>query len=212
MTQPQVAVLDYGSGNVHSAVKALTKAGAKTVLTRDPDVIMSVDGLVVPGVGSFSAVARQLRRVRGDELISRRIAREQPVFGICVGQQVMFESGTEHGEETLGLGHLPGTVTRLKAPILPHMGWAEVSVADGSTLFQGLASEFFYFVHSYAATTWKTSPEGTASNSKVTWAFHGEPFIAAVEQGPLSTTQFHPEKSGDAGIALLSNWTKSITI
>ena len=226
----RVAVLDYGSGNVHSAVKALARAGADVELTRDPDAVANADGLLVPGVGAFDAVMRQLRAVRGDELIDRRLAGGRPVLGICVGEQVMFERGLERGVETDGLGQWPGTVRQLDAPVLPHMGWNTVEAPAGSALFAGIGDERFYFVHSYAATDWTlegraTGDRGDGSDAAaqavhpsaagataplVTWAEHGERFIAAVENGPLSATQFHPEKSGDAGIQLLRNWISTL--
>lgn len=201
----QVAVLDYGSGNVHSAVKALERAGADTVLTRDPEVIARADGLVVPGVGAFDAVMAQLRAVGGEDHVNRRLAEGRPVLGICVGQQVMFTRGVERGVETSGLARWPGTVRELAAPRLPHMGWNTITAGEGSVLFRGIERERFYFVHSYAATEWEGPP-----SARVTWAEHGERFIAAVEDGPLSTTQFHPEKSGEAGIRLLGNWIGSL--
>ena len=205
-----VAVLDYGSGNVHSVVKALTRAGAAVSLTRDPAVVMAADGLLVPGVGAFDAVMRQLRAVRGDELIDRRLAGGRPVLGICVGEQVMFSRGVERGVETEGLEQWPGTVRELRAPVLPHMGWNTVEVPAGSRLFAGVDAERFYFVHSYAATEWTIEGRTAATRPLVTWAEHGERFVAAVENGPLSATQFHPEKSGDAGIRLLRNWIDTL--
>ncbi len=205
-----VAVLDYGSGNVHSAVKALELAGAEVELTRDPDLVLAADGLLVPGVGAFDAVMSQLRAVRGDELIDRRLAGGRPVLGICVGQQVMFERGIERGESTEGLGQWPGTVRELNAPRLPHMGWNTIEAPEASVLFHGLGSERFYFVHSNAATEWSLEGRGGSTTPLVTWAMHGERFIAAVENGPLSATQFHPEKSGEAGIRLLRNWIGSL--
>lgn len=210
MTRKSVAVLDYGSGNVHSAVKALERAGADVTLTRDPAAVLAADGLVVPGVGSFDAVMRALRAVNAAELIDRRLAGGRPVLGICVGEQVMFERGVERGVETEGLGQWPGTVHRLDAPRLPHMGWNTVDVAPGSTLFAGIEQERFYFVHSYAATEWSLEGRTDATRPKVTWAEHGERFVAAVENGPLTATQFHPEKSGEAGIQLLRNWIASL--
>lgn len=203
---PRVAVLDYGSGNVHSVMKALARAGAEPVLTRDPQVVLEADGLLVPGVGAFDAVIQQLREVRGDELIDRRLAGGRPVLGICVGEQVLFSHGIERGVETDGLGQWPGTVRELQAEVLPHMGWSTVEVPEGSKIFEGIADERFYFVHSNAATEWSIEGRGTAVRPHVTWAEHGERFIAAVENGPLTATQFHPEKSGDAGIQLLRNW------
>lgn len=210
MTRKSVAVLDYGSGNVHSAVKALERAGADVTLTRDPAAVLAADGLVVPGVGSFDAVMRALRAVNAAELIDRRLAGGRPVLGICVGEQVMFKRGVERGVETEGLGQWPGTVHRLDAPRLPHMGWNTVDVAPGSTLFAGIEQERFYFVHSYAATEWSLEGRTDATRPKVTWAEHGERFVAAVENGPLTATQFHPEKSGEAGIQLLRNWIASL--
>lgn len=204
--RPTVVVLDYGSGNVHSAVKALDAAGANVTLTRDRDLVANADGLLVPGVGAFAAVMSALREVRGDELIERRLAGGLPVLGICVGMQVMFERGVEHGLDTEGLGEWPGVVDQLDAPILPHMGWNTVEVAEGSRLFAGIEDERFYFVHSYAATDWSLEAYGAFAQPRVTHATHGERFIAAVENGPLCATQFHPEKSGEAGLTLLRNW------
>jgi glutamine amidotransferase len=209
-TKPSVVVLDYGSGNVHSAVKALEAAGADVQLTADRALAQEADGLVVPGVGAFSAVATALRAARGDELIDRRLAGGRPVLGICVGMQVMFENGIERGNDTPGLGEWPGVVEQLDAPVLPHMGWSTVEPAADSTLFAGVEDERFYFVHSFAATAWTHSVGAPFLRPSLTWATHGSRFLAAVENGPLSATQFHPEKSGRAGIRLLSNWIRSL--
>lgn len=208
--RPTVAVLDYGSGNVHSAVKALIAAGADARLTADRTQIMDADGLVVPGVGAFSSVMTALRESRGDQLIERRLAGGRPVLGICVGMQVLFEHGVERGADTAGLGEWPGAVTELDAPVLPHMGWNTVEAGPASTLFRGIEQERFYFVHSYAAQRWTLETQDPFPRPVVTWARHGVPFVAAVENGPLSATQFHPEKSGDAGIRLLANWIDSL--
>jgi glutamine amidotransferase len=197
-----VALLDYGSGNLRSAERALQRAGAEVELTSDYDRALSADGLVVPGVGAFAACMRGINAVRGGTLIWDRLRKGRPVLGICVGMQVLFETGVEHGEQTTGLGVLPGSVTRLQADVVPHMGWNTVQVPDGSTLFTGLAGERFYFVHSYAA---KDAPDALTTTAE-----HGERFVAAVERGPLSATQFHPEKSGDAGAALLRNWVEAL--
>ncbi|GGO64599.1 imidazole glycerol phosphate synthase subunit HisH [Microbacterium nanhaiense] len=204
--KPLVAVLDYGSGNVHSAVKALEQAGAKVALTRDRGVVADADGLLVPGVGAFGAVMEQLNAIRGGELIERRLAGGRPVLGICVGMQVMFERGVERGTDVPGLGEWRGTVRELEAPVVPHMGWSTVEVGAGSRLFAGLEDERFYFVHSFAAQDWTLEVDRPFREPAVTWSSHGSRFIAAVENGPLSATQFHPEKSGEAGIALLRNW------
>lgn len=210
MTRPSVVVLDYGSGNVHSAAKAIEAAGAKVRLTADRDAILAADGLLVPGVGAFKAVMEQLNQVRAAELIDKRLVAGKAVLGICVGMQVMFERGLEHGYDEPGLGQWPGVVSQLKSPRLPHMGWNTVSAAQGSRLFEGIETERFYFVHSYAATSWDLVSDGPLAAPKVSWCEYGERFIAAVENGPLMATQFHPEKSGEAGIRLLSNWISTL--
>lgn len=205
-SKPLVAVLDYGSGNVHSAVKALDAAGADARLTADRALVQEADGLVVPGVGAFRAVMAALRESRGDQLIDRRLAGGLPVLGICVGMQVLFERGVERGVDTEGLGEWPGVVTELDAPVLPHMGWNTVRAGAGSRLFDGLEDERFYFVHSFGAQSWLLDVVPPFPEPVLTWCDYGQPFLAAVENGPLSATQFHPEKSGDAGIRLLANW------
>lgn len=206
----RVVVLDYGSGNVHSAAKALEHAGAEVQVTADRSAALEADGLVVPGVGAFKAVMDQLRSVRGDEVIDRRLAGGRQVLGICVGMQVLFEHGVERGVDTEGLGEWPGTVTELPAPVLPHMGWNTVAPDEGSVLFEGIEHERFYFVHSFGAQKWELDVSPPFPKPKLTWAEHGGPFLAAVENGPLSATQFHPEKSSDAGIRLLANWLGSL--
>ena len=210
MTAPVVAVLDYGSGNVHSAVKALAAGGADARLTADRGLIRDAAGLVVPGVGAFSAVIEALRAIRGDELIGRRLAGGLPVLGICVGMQVLFEHGVERGVDAGGLGEWPGAVTELDAPVLPHMGWNTVRAGADSVLFEGIEEERFYFVHSYGAQHWSMEPMRPFREPVLTWCDYGTPFVAAVENGPLSATQFHPEKSGAAGIRLLRNWISSL--
>lgn len=210
-SRPLVAVLDYGSGNVHSAVKALSAAGADARLTADRGLVMDADGLVVPGVGAFSAVMSALQEIRGGELIDRRLAGGRPVLGICVGMQILFDHGVERGVDTQGLGEWPGAVTELDAPVLPHMGWNTVQVGEGSRLFAGIEDERFYFVHSYGAQKWLLDVQEPFQRPSLTWCDYGAPFLAAVENGPLSATQFHPEKSGDAGIRLLSNWVQGLS-
>jgi glutamine amidotransferase len=210
VTRPVVAVLDYGSGNVHSAAKALELAGASVDLTADRARVAAADGLFVPGVGAFSAVMSQLGAVKGAELIDRRLAGGRPVLGVCVGMQVLFDNGLERGNETPGLGEWPGVVRELAAPILPHMGWNTVEAPDGSVLFEGIENERFYFVHSFAAQDWSLDPTPPMKQAHLTWAEHGSRFLAAVENGPLAATQFHPEKSGEPGIRLLRNWLASL--
>ena len=210
MTAPDVVVFDYGTGNVHSAVKALEAAGANVELTGNRRRAQEADGLLVPGVGAFAAVIDALRRSHGDEVIDRRLAGGRPVLGICVGMQVLFERGVEHGIESEGLGEWPGTVDLLHADVVPHMGWNTVEAPQDSVLFDGIHDERFYFVHSYGVTDFPLEAYGPFRAPRLTWAEHGQRFVAAVENGPLTATQFHPEKSGDAGAALLANWVRSL--
>jgi imidazole glycerol-phosphate synthase subunit HisH len=206
----RVVVLDYGSGNLRSAERALRRVGADVEVTGDRDAALECDGLVVPGVGAFAACMAGLRAVAGERIIGQRLAGGRPVLGVCVGMQILFDQGIEHGVRTEGCGEWPGTVERLDAPIVPHMGWNTVRAPEGSVLFDGLdAGTRFYFVHSYAAQTWGITGSALAE-PKVTWATHGGDFVAAAENGPLSATQFHPEKSGDAGAHLLTNWLKNL--
>lgn len=197
-----VVVLDYGSGNLRSAERALQRAGADVTVSKDLTAAGEADGLVVPGVGAYAACMRGLHAVRGGTVIWDRLRKRRPVLAICVGMQVLYERGLEHGETTEGLGIVAGDVTRLDAPVVPHMGWNTVQVPTGSTLFAGVEDERFYFVHSYAARA--------ASDCLTTMAEHGQPFVAALERGVLSATQFHPEKSGEAGAQLLANWVRSL--
>ena len=208
---PTVVVLDYGSGNLRSAVRAVERAGAEVTLTGDRHVAEDADGLVVPGVGAFAACMAGLRTVDGPRAIGRRLAGGRPVLGICVGMQVLFERGIEHGVETEGCDEWPGLVERLQAPIVPHMGWNTVEVPQGSAMFAGVEDERFYFVHSYGVRRWELETHGRTRPPLVTWSEHGgDRFVAAVENGPLWATQFHPEKSGDAGAQLLRNWVASL--
>jgi imidazole glycerol-phosphate synthase subunit HisH len=203
---PKVVVLDYGSGNLRSAQRALERVGADVAVTADPDTALECDGLAVPGVGAFAACMTGLRAVGGDKLIAQRLERNRPVLGICVGMQALFTAGVEHEVWTEGCGAWPGTVERLDAAVLPHMGWNTVTAAPGSALFAGIPDGCrFYFVHSYALRA-AAAGDLAATGARISWAEHGERFAAAVEQGPLSATQFHPEKSGDAGATLLANW------
>lgn len=207
----RVVVLDHGSGNVRSAVRALEAAGAQVDLTADRAAALAADGLVVPGVGAFAATMSQIRAVGGDRLIEQRLAGGRPVLGICVGLQVLFEYGTEHGQRVKGLGQWPGEITRLDAEVVPHMGWNTVDAPEGSRLFTGIEAERFYFVHSYAARSWDLQPLAPLAEPLITWSQHGgDRFIAAVENGALTATQFHPEKSGQAGLHLLRNWLETL--
>jgi glutamine amidotransferase len=208
---PQIVVLDYGSGNLRSAERALERVGADVTVTDDFDAALNADGLVVPGVGAFAACMTGLNAVRGPRIIGRRLAGGRPVLGICVGMQVLFDRGVEFGEDTAGCGEWPGTVERIKADVLPHMGWNTVQVPEGSTLFAGLdADTRFYFVHSFGVTHWQLVESELISPPLVTWTHHGEDVVAAVENGALAATQFHPEKSGDAGATVLQNWLRDV--
>ncbi|RMB58770.1 imidazole glycerol phosphate synthase subunit HisH [Tessaracoccus antarcticus] len=203
MVAPRVGLLDYGSGNLHSAARALSLAGAVVTVTSDLGELRRQDRLVVPGVGAFAACMRGIDAVGGRELITGWLAEERPLLGICVGHQILFGTGTEHGLETPGLGVLAGSVEKLPARRLPHMGWNDLQTPGDSRLFRGIAGERFYFVHSYAALV-------APPDARVAMARHEDvAFVAAVERGSLSTTQFHPEKSGEAGLQLLRNWLES---
>lgn len=206
MTPKSVVVLDYGSGNLRSAQRALERTGANVTVTADADAAANADGLVVPGVGAFEACMAGLRAIRGERIIADRVSAGRPVLGVCVGMQILFARGVEFGVESRGCGQWPGAVTRLDAPVVPHMGWNVVEAAPSSGLFKGLGADArFYFVHSYAAQRWEGNPEALLA-----WSTHHVPFLAAVEDGPLAATQFHPEKSGDAGAELLANWVEGL--
>ena len=206
-----IAVLDYGSGNLRSVERALARTGANVIVTPHERIAQEADGLVVPGVGAFAACMQGLLAVHGDRIIDRRLAGGRPVLGICVGMQVMFDHGVEHDLDTPGLGEWPGVVEQLEAPVLPHMGWNTVTPAVGSALFEGIEDERFYFVHSFGVRTWAFQRRAERQPEPlVTWSEYGTPFVAAIENGPLCATQFHPEKSGDAGARLLRNWVATV--
>jgi glutamine amidotransferase len=208
----RVAILDYGFGNIRSAQRAVAHHGVDTEVTADFATALAADGLLVPGVGAFAACMAGLRAVRGDRLIGRRLAGGRPVLGICVGMQILFERGVEHGLAAEGCGEWPGSVELIDAPVVPHMGWNTVSIPAGSAMFDGLdETDRFYFVHSYAAQDWLLNDEGPLPRPRVAWCDYGKtPFVAAVENGPLWATQFHPEKSGAAGARLLGNWISTL--
>lgn len=197
-----IAILDYGSGNLRSAQRAFELAADDVVVTRDAKTCSEATALVVPGVGAFAACMEQLLAAGGAEIIADRVAKARPIFGICVGMQILFESSSEK-KETQGLGILPGKVIELSAPVLPHMGWNNVVAAPASKLFKGIEEESFYFVHSYAS-------KALVPNSANTTTNYGEDFLAAVERDFVVATQFHPEKSGSAGAKLISNWVKTL--
>lgn len=206
-----VVLLDYGAGNIRSAQRALERVGAEVTVTADPYQALEADGLLVPGVGAFDACMAGLKAVNGPRGIGQRLAGERPVMGICVGMQVLFDAGVEHGIHSTGCGEWPGTVERLQSDVLPHMGWNTVEMPDGSAMFAGLnADERFYFVHSYGVRRWELETVITRP-PLVSWSTHaGDSFVAAVENGALWATQFHPEKSGDAGAQLLENWMHTL--
>ena len=199
-----IAILDYGFGNLRSAERAFATSGKDVVVTSDRAVALEAEGLVVPGVGAFAACMNGLNAVDGAAIVRERLAKERPTLGICIGMQILFSQGTEHSESAAhaGVGIWDGIISKLDAPILPHMGWNTVETDPDSILFKGIESESFYFVHSYAAKY--------AVGKMQAWSTHGEKFLAAVEDGYVSATQFHPEKSGSAGLALIKNWVGSL--
>ena len=144
-------VFDYGFGNVRSMVRALANLGVNTTLTSDYRQSLEADGLVVPGVGAFAACMEGLKKVDGDRVIYDRIRAGRPVLGVCVGEQIMFEHGLEHGAHAAGIGLIGGSVNLLDADVVPHMGWDTIEAAPDSVLLNGVENERFYFVHSYAA-------------------------------------------------------------
>ena len=235
----RIQVLDYGFGNVRSMVHALSQLGVDAQISADPDLAMKADGLVIPGVGAYGACMAGLRAVGGDRIILDRLAQGLPVLGVCIGLQIMFQFGDEDGRSEPGLGLIPGRVTRLDADVVPHMGWDHVQAPQGTRLLAGVQDQRFYFVHSYAARAVQGddragvaqpdlslrvsalyehsdrqpgSTEGALCGEPlVTWATYGRSrFVAAYECGPLSATQFHPEKSGQAGARLLTNWVRTL--
>ncbi|NMN00920.1 imidazole glycerol phosphate synthase subunit HisH [Bifidobacterium sp. DSM 109958] len=212
----KIVVFDYGFGNVRSMVRALANLGADATLTSDYRQALEADGLVVPGVGAFAACVRGLRQVSGDRVIYDRIRADRPVLGVCVGLQIMFDLGLEHGENAQGLGLIGGTVAPLDAPVVPHMGWDTVQADPGTTLLRGIEDERFYYVHSYAAMNAEPADLSREQidldgvDQHVSWCEYGNShFVAAYERGRIAATQFHPEKSGDAGAQLLRNWIAS---
>ena len=199
-----IAILDYGSGNLRSAERAFATSGHDVVVTSDANVAFEADGLVVPGVGAFAACMNGLNAINGSEILRKRVSSERSVLGICIGMQILFSHGNEHadGAPHSGVGIWDATVSKINAPILPHMGWNSVETAKDTVLFNGIEDESFYFVHSYAAKK--------EVGKQQSWTTHGERFLAAVEDGYVSATQFHPEKSGSAGLALIKNWSNSL--
>lgn len=203
-----IAILDYGSGNLRSALRAFERAGKEVLLTADYEVALESEGLVVPGVGAFGACMEGLKSVRGDQLVRERLAKARPTLGICVGMQILFAEGVEHGNHD-GVAIWPGRVEKLTAKVLPHMGWNTVDVASGSSLFSGVEGESFYFVHSYGIVEKIESP-ALQSPPLQSWTDYDSRFLAAIEDGAFSATQFHPEKSGDAGLHLIKNWVSTL--
>lgn len=203
---PVAAVLDYGAGNVRSAKRGFDASGVAALITGDPGVARKADLLVIPGVGHFSSCLAQLRASGLASVVDSYIENDRPVFGICVGMQLLYERSDE-GDEP-GLGLLPGEVQRFpEGAVVPHMGWDIVHPAEGSDgdpLLAGVAGERLYFVHSYYAVP--SNAEHVVGRT----AYGGVDFPCLVRQGSVVGTQFHPEKSGKVGARLLSNWVATL--
>jgi glutamine amidotransferase len=193
-----IAIADYGMGNRRSVEKALAHVGAESTVTADHDTIRAADKVLLPGVGAFPEAMRNLRRTGLDEVLRERAAAGVPLLGICLGMQLLFESTTEH-EGAGGLGILPGEVTALDAPRLPHIGWNLVTLHE-SALTAGLGeAAAFYHVHSYAC-------RPADERDVVGWSEYGERFASIVERENVMGAQFHPEKSSRDGLRLLRNF------
>jgi imidazole glycerol-phosphate synthase subunit HisH len=199
----QLAILDYGMGNLRSVEKALERVGAEADITSDPSRAESADGLILPGVGAFPKAMERVREIGLDELIANRLQSGVPVLGICLGLQLLFDSSVEN-EGASGLALLAGMVSPLEANgyKVPHIGWSPVEWQHDSRLTEGLGPETpFYFVHSFA-------PRPATAEDVLGTAAYGERFACAVEHPPLYGVQFHPEKSSAAGLQLLSNFVR----
>ncbi|HEX9767213.1 MAG TPA: imidazole glycerol phosphate synthase subunit HisH [Nitriliruptorales bacterium] len=202
----RVAVLDYEAGNVRSAKHGLERAGAEAFITSDPGVASESDALVIPGVGHFSTCIVNLRRAGLEQLVRDWIVADRPVYGICVGMQLLYES-SEEGDEP-GLGLLPGTVRRLPDGfVVPHMGWDVVEPTDSGAadqLLDGVAGERCYFVHSYYA------DPADVGHVLASCSYADQTFPCLVREGSVTGSQFHPEKSSTVGLRLLANWLSSL--
>jgi glutamine amidotransferase len=198
----EIAVLDYGSGNLHSVSRALAHAGGEPVVTGDPQRVAAADALVIPGVGHFGHCVRAIRAKGLDRVIAGAVGTGKPVFGVCVGMQVLFEGSEEDPEG--GLGILPGRSRRLPDDVkVPHIGWNDVSWQLPHPYVDGiLDGTRFYFVHSYAPDVAQTTVGVTE---------HGRRFAAAASRDNVFATQFHPEKSGEAGLAIYANFVKAVS-
>ena len=203
MTRPEIAVINYGAGNLRSVVKAFEHIGYPATVTTDPRKVMAADGVVLPGVGAAGDTMTNLHARGMVDAIATVIAKKRPFFGVCIGLQVLFERSEEDGAECLGL--LGGYVRRLPAGVkVPHMGWNQVRLVDNHPLFQGIADDsYFYFVHSYYA-------DPTEQSAVVGLTDYGATFASALAQGNLVGTQFHPEKSGSLGLQLYRNFVQRV--
>ncbi len=203
MTRPEIAVINYGAGNLRSVVKAFEHIGYPATVTTDPRKVMAADGVVLPGVGAAGDTMTNLHARGMVDAIATVIAKKRPFFGVCIGLQVLFERSEEDGAECLGL--LGGYVRRLPAGVkVPHMGWNQVRLAESHPLFHGIADDsYFYFVHSYYA-------DPTEQSAVVGLTDYGATFASALAQGNLVGTQFHPEKSGSLGLQLYRNFVQRV--
>lgn len=195
-----ISILDYGSGNLRSAQRAFELTGHEVKIASDADSFLSADAYVVPGVGAFGACMNQLQNINGVDIVHKAVSSKKPIFGICVGMQILFSLGKEKGDHQ-GVGVFEGVIEQIDAPVLPHIGWNTVEAE--TAIFDGVEKSMFYFVHSYGV---KSAPK----DASVSWCTYGERFVAAIQRGSVFATQFHPEKSGEAGAKLIKNWAQMI--
>ncbi|NUL81344.1 MAG: imidazole glycerol phosphate synthase subunit HisH [Armatimonadetes bacterium] len=199
-----IAIVDYGMGNLQSVAKALRYLGENCAITSDPEVVAKADRLVLPGVGAFGQASSRLQELGLDEAIRQSVLAGKPFLGICLGYQLLFDS-SEESPSAQGLGFIQGQVRKLKPTAdarIPHIGWNTVQSVDCNAIPGLIDNALFYFVHSFV-------PEPTEREAISAWSKHGETFVSGIMWRNMIGVQFHPEKSGKAGMELLKGWISS---